>query len=139
NSGGGAGGSIHLSARTISGTGTISANGARGNNLGGGGAGGAIAFSSDTNSFTGAITATGGGGANYGGTGIIVLSRVTLTQPNTPSLILDNGGNRGAKTPLISAGSVFDVTITGGAVASNTLPIYGQWRNLLIGSNSVFQ
>jgi hypothetical protein len=138
NVGGGGGGSIRISARTISGTGTISANGGAGNNAGGGGSGGAIALYTDVNLFSGPITAIGGGGANFGGAGTFYLSR--FTQPSTPQLFVDNGGNRGSITPLGNLLDISDLTIANGAVVSNTAILSaGQMRNLVIGSNSVLE
>jgi len=58
--GGGAGGSIHLSAGAFAGTGTIDAGGGRGYNQGGGGGGGRIAVEYGAREFAGAILACGG-------------------------------------------------------------------------------
>ena len=136
NAGGGGGGSIILSAGTISGTGTITANGGNGNGRGGGGGGGAISISTDTNLFSGTITAYGGGfGTNSGGAGTIYLRGLKLEPPS--QLIVDNGGNRGAKTPLRLNNIVGDMTVAGGAVVSNGIAAINQIRSLLIGSNSV--
>jgi hypothetical protein len=138
NSGGGGGGSVRLSARTISGTGIISANGGAGNNLGGGGAGGAIAFYVDTNLFSGVIHAFGGSGFNFGGAGTEYFSQFAFAKTFS-QLIVDNGGNRGAKTLITSSTDISDLTVTGGAVVSNTVVILAQLRNLLVGTNSALQ
>ncbi len=69
--GGGAGGSINLSADTFAGNGVISARG--GNAGGGGGGGGRVFISTNNNSFSGAQRAFGGtGNGQYGGAGTIV-------------------------------------------------------------------
>ena len=121
NSGGGAGGSIFLSVKTLSGSGIISANGGAANNLGGGGGGGPVSLSADTNLFTGSITATGGSGANYGGAGIVVINPSSIGT-KTPKLIIDNGGNQGARTPLPVQADIDTLSILGGASVSNTSP-----------------
>ena len=75
NSGGGSGGSIWLTAGTITGSGIISANGGAGEPiLGGGGGGGRIALYSPTNTFTGLTTVLGGDGAERGENGTIYIS-----------------------------------------------------------------
>ncbi len=69
-SGGGSGGSIWLTAQTLSGAGGIAAQGGNGEPIhGGGGGGGRIAISSITNTFTGTASAYGGVGAQRGGAG----------------------------------------------------------------------
>lgn len=67
--GGGAGGSIHVSAGTLSGAGTIDAGGGKGFNQGGGGGGGRIAIAYGANAFTGALVACGGTSAVAGRAG----------------------------------------------------------------------
>ncbi len=141
-SGGGSGGSIQVSAGTLSGAGTFSANGGAANTLvGGGGGGGRIAVSFNTNFFTGTMTARGGAGATYGGAGTVYLA------VNSPAggggiplqLNVDNGGNIGAATPIASYPvSGFDFNITGGAIMSDGTTTSPSFRNLLIGSNSTF-
>jgi hypothetical protein len=141
NSGGGAGGSISVSAATISGAGTISANGGDANDssgLGGGGGGGRIAISYVTNSFTGAMTAFGGAGANDGGAGTLYLKRSSPFE-GLGQLIIDNGGPRGAVTPLLNPVGTFDLTVTGGGVLSNTFSTTLQLGNLLVGSNGTLR
>jgi hypothetical protein len=74
-SGGGAGGSVWVKAKTLAGGGTISANGGDGELLGGGGGGGGrIAIYSPTNSFAGFTNVNGGFGANSGQAGTIFAS-----------------------------------------------------------------
>lgn len=74
-SGGGSGGSVWITAGTLSGAGTISATGGNGVFYGGGGGGGGrIAISALSNQFTGTTNASGGGGASPGQAGTICLS-----------------------------------------------------------------
>jgi hypothetical protein len=74
-SGGGSGGSIYLTAGTLAGAGTISADGGNGSESGGGGGGGRIAIYYDTDTFSGTVTASGGAGLSPGGTGTIFYLR----------------------------------------------------------------
>jgi hypothetical protein len=139
NAGGGGGGSIQLSARTIRGTGTISANGGNGFGPGGGGGGGAVALFTDTNLFSGTLTAYGGLAINSGGAGTVYMTSYNRQTGFGPQLIVDNGGTRGAKTPLPFSADVSDLTVTGGAfVASNSVTQFPTLRNLFIGSNSTW-
>ena len=79
--GGGAGGSIWLTARQIDGFGLITANGGQGEDSGGGGGGGGrIAINSRTNNFVGAIYARGGVGANPGQNGTVLVSNIPAPQ-----------------------------------------------------------
>jgi len=79
--GGGAGGSIWLTARQIDGFGFITANGGQGEESGGGGGGGGrIAINSRTNKFTGGIFASGGPGANAGQNGTIDIASIPPPQ-----------------------------------------------------------
>jgi len=74
-SGGGAGGSVWISAGTLSGAGNISAMGGYGAPLGGGGGGGGrIAIYAPTNNFIGTTNASGGSGASPGQPGTLFLS-----------------------------------------------------------------
>ena len=110
--GGGAGGSLWLTAKTLSGSGSISANGGAGNGFGGGGAGGRIALYYQTNNFTGPIDAHGGicmMGA--GGAGTIYFKPNNQTQGN---VVVDNDGLPGASTPLNSGN--FNLSVGGGAL-----------------------
>lgn len=131
--GGGSGGSVYLTVGTLSGAGVISANGGTGEApLGSGGGGGRIAIYYATNQFVGAITASGGPGGSRGGAGTI------FSQPNnytTGHLRVDNGGIRGAMTGISGLTNVETLTITGGAIVSNTTTSL-VISNLLIGSNS---
>ena len=71
--GGGSGGSIYVTTDTVSGSGSITANGGPGYWIGGGG-GGRIAIYYETNSFSGTARVNGGsgnGGANYGQPGTV--------------------------------------------------------------------
>lgn len=136
NGGGGSGGAVLLEAGTLSGAGTISANGGAGDNVGGGGGGGRIAVSYVTNSFAGTITARGGSGAHYGGAGTIVtgIFNAALAFPDFPQLIVDNGGNRGSNTLISGAPASADVFVNSGAAV--TLPAGSTtWKSLTIASN----
>jgi len=139
NSGGGAGGSILVNVGSLSGSGAILATGGNANNLGGGGGGGRIAVFYRTNSFAGNASAHGGAGANFGGAGTVYLSRTSFGQTASQQLLVDNGGTRGANTPLSGLSGTFDLTVTGGAILSNTASLFElNLGNLLIGSNSAF-
>lgn len=97
NSGGGAGGSIHINASKLEGTGVILADGGAGEWVdGGGGAGGRIALHLGASTFTGTLFARGTG-ARPGGAGSIYTRTGTETGGE---LVLDNGGNNGALSPL---------------------------------------
>jgi hypothetical protein len=142
NGGGGSGGTVSLSAKVFSGSGTISANGGAGNAAGGGGGGGHIAISYSTNQFAGSLTARGGSGANFGGAGIIY----TAWNPGIPGflgtgpqLIFDNGGAQGGYTPLFPFQGTVNLTITGGAIMIPTNSfIESTLAGLFIGSNSMW-
>lgn len=98
NTGGGAGGSIYLTAGTIAGSGRILADGGSGEWVdGGGGGGGRIALHANTLAFNGAVYARGGGGYQRGGAGTIYRKLAGQTEGE---LVLDNGGNAGALTPF---------------------------------------
>lgn len=97
NAGGGAGGSLHVTAGTLSGSGEMLVDGGVGEWVeGGGGAGGRIALHLGRDAFTGTKFARGGG-RRYGGSGTI-FTRIGSETGGT--LVLDNGGNGGALTPL---------------------------------------
>jgi hypothetical protein len=75
NYGGGAGGSLWLTANRLEGTGRISAAGGDGELFGGGGGGGGrIVVAFRTNAFAGVLSAQGGGGYLAGGDGTIYVS-----------------------------------------------------------------
>ena len=127
--GGGAGGSIYLKAGTFSGNGMIAANGGSGaNSLGGGGGGGRVAMIATSYSYAGGVQCFGGDGANYGGAGTIYLA------PSN-ELILDNGGNAGASTPLAPVNGV-NVVIQHGAWAPLSGSTSFSFENLTVASNS---
>jgi hypothetical protein len=134
NSGGGSGGSLWLSPRTLLGGGVISANGGAGDpSFGGGGGGGRIYVTCLSNVFSGPITAFGGNGAARGGAGTVYLH---ATFPNTDLVVLDNGGVSGTNSGLgnVSSG-IGDLTLKAGAalLISSSLPFH----NVTIGSNAV--
>jgi hypothetical protein len=97
NSGAGAGGSIHITSARLEGSGAILADGGAGEWVdGGGGAGGRIALHLGTSTFDGSLFARGMG-ARPGGAGTIY-TRLGLETGG--ELVLNNGGNRGALSPL---------------------------------------
>ncbi|HET7624050.1 MAG TPA: hypothetical protein VFM25_02205, partial [Verrucomicrobiae bacterium] len=115
--GGGSGGSIWISAETLSGTGAISANGGNGLNNGGGGGGGRIAVSGGISGFAGTMSAHGGIGFNSGGAGTIY----TKDDAKDGALLLvDNSGISGAGTPLPSLYFATDLAIAEGAMVTST-------------------
>lgn len=98
--GGGSGGSIWIAAATLSGSGTITANG--GNGLGwdrrtGGGGGGRIAVETTVLSHTGTIQAIGGTGYVAGGAGTVFFKDRAKTLGD---LVVANGGRNGNTTPF---------------------------------------
>jgi hypothetical protein len=103
--GGGAGGSLWLAAQTLAGTGRLSANAGNGAIVSeedsGGGGGGRVALYFETNTFAGTLVAQGGSGYVAGGAGTIFRKSPAQSYGD---LLLDNGGNAGARTPL-AAGS----------------------------------
>ena len=130
-SGGGSGGSVWLTALTLFGSGTITANGGSGDPAhGGGGGGGRIAVQCEATDFAGSMAAYGGAGANIGGAGTVY----TQLSEETPLLVIDNGGQSGANTPIYSIGLI-DMLVQGnaGAVSTGGLKV----GNLTIASNSL--
>jgi hypothetical protein len=134
-SGGGAGGSLWISAGSLIGSGVISANGGSGSDLGAGGAGGRISVGNLSNSqlspgalnFSGTMTAAGGGGYANGGAGTIYMAGPAVVQlpplPPPPlggQLLVDNGGVAGTNTPVSTAlgapSTSFNLIIQNGAV-----------------------
>lgn len=101
NSGGGAGGSIWVTAASVAGTGAISANGGAGEYIdGGSGAGGRIALYGGVNEFTGSVTAYGGtAGSQRGGAGTIYRR---LAGTAFGQVLVHNGGAWGNYTPLLA-------------------------------------
>src|SRR5439155_3946470 len=114
---GGSGGSLWLTAGTLSGSGVISANGGSGDYpQGGGGGGGRIAVYHGANYFSGSISVYGGPGAIYGGAGTI------YTRANNDpvgKVLVDNGGVIGTNTP-VSAAETFALTVSGGATVNSS-------------------
>ena len=108
NGGGGSGGTVNIMAGTLSGAGSITANGggswmaANGDyGEGGGGSGGRIAIYCDTNDFHGAITSYGGtSNAGVGACGTIFEK---CGESGTGHLLLGNGNERGAITPVLGS------------------------------------
>jgi hypothetical protein len=120
----GSGGSIWLTIGTLQGSGSISANGGSGRSDcdGGAGGGGRIAVYYDNAvgfSFANQVFALGGGPFNcpntlWGGAGTIYLKG--SSQP-VGDLLVNNGGNLGALTPLTSS-EPFNLTVSSNAVVS---------------------
>jgi len=96
NTSGGSGGSINLSASTISGGGTISANG--GDSYYAGGSGGRIKLSADTISFSGSIQAYGGKNSPTVAVGSAGTIYKKLSSQTYGELIINNGSS----TPYLS-------------------------------------
>jgi hypothetical protein len=114
-SGGGAGGSILLSAQTITGSGLVSVDGGAGEPIrGGGGGGGRIAIYAGTNLFSGTTLARGGSGFVIGGAGTFY-TRDT-NQP-VGQVLVDNGGRSGTNSIFTSTEPV-NLTVQGGAIVS---------------------
>ena len=132
-SGGGSGGSIWLTVGTLSGAGSITANGGSGaGSLGGGGGGGRIYVSSSNNSFTGTLAAYGGGGANWGGAGTALIQTTELNDQQ----VLDNGGHvRCQHAVAIREPDEPDSAQRGNWMALGSLSL----ANLLVGSNGWLQ
>jgi hypothetical protein len=85
--GGGAGGSIWLSAQTLAGVGAVLASGGAGEpDAGGGGGGGRVALYAASNFFSGTVTAVGGRGAGRGGPGAFIADSAP-TRPVRLSMI----------------------------------------------------
>lgn len=137
NAGGGAGGSIWITARNLSGKGAVIANGGAGHlPSGGGGGGGRVAVSTtgtETNSFTGIFSARGGAGFVNGGAGTIYLD-LEKGDSFVPTLLVDNGGVRGTNTLVnLSTTKNYDLTIRSGGIANG---VVASPRDLFIGSNA---
>jgi hypothetical protein len=132
--GGGAGGSVWLTAGTLAGNGIISANGGTGNVVGGGGSGGRVHLQYGVNAFQGGVTAYGGGGYAWGGAGTIYTAANGQT---TGQVLVDNGGHSGTNTLLFPFSPAFDLSVRGGAVASPSAS-YLVLSNLFVTSGGVF-
>jgi hypothetical protein len=114
NQGGAAGGSIWITAATLSGAGAITANGGGGEWVdGGGGAGGRIALHVGRQDFTGRVAANGGGGRQVGGAGTVY---VRLPGRPAGQVLVENAGRWGAYTPL-TAPEPFDLVVSNRAQA----------------------
>ncbi|MCK4463476.1 MAG: DUF2341 domain-containing protein, partial [Candidatus Omnitrophica bacterium] len=116
--GGGSGGSVYITTGTLAGTNagaTITANGGAGNGgYGGGGAGGRIAIYYTTNTYSGTTKAYGGTGYSLEGAAGTIYTE-SSSQING-DLKVDNNGNSGEITPLLSQNWIFDnVTISDSA------------------------
>jgi hypothetical protein len=135
-SGGGSGGAIWLTVGTLTGAGTISANGGSGGlPSGGGGAGGKISITYGTNTFIGTISAHGGAGAVAGGAGTIYSIPNYLTSLNA-NLTADNGGLKGANT-LLDLSTLAQLSVLGGAGVTDMFPTV-TLSSLVVSSNSVW-
>lgn len=151
--GGGAGGSIWITAGSITGTGTITASGGTGTvrfgtiNPTGGGSGGRIAiYATQAYSFSGSIEAKGGTGplAN-GGPGTIYLSY----PGGQDALLVDNDNVTGASAALIAGEYLFDsiqltnlgdltvMTPTSVITLDNATLIAGDGTGRLIGQGTI--
>jgi len=129
-SGGGAGGSVWISAGSLSGAGNISALGGTGAPLGGGGGGGGrIAIYAPTNNFTGTTSVRGGGGWSPGEGGTVLLSgafpdfQIVSQSPtglvmNAVSFV-DLGFNDAVDSASVSAWNFMLVTPAGALALSN--------------------
>jgi hypothetical protein len=103
-SGGGAGGSIWLTANALTGGGVVSASGGDGELLnGGGGGGGRVALYSPANTFTGLVSVVGGAGANAGQAGTVFVST------NLPGFQVVVHSPSGVVSNVVSSG---DLTFT---------------------------
>lgn len=129
--GGGSGGSIWISAATISGNGSLNVRGGAGEPIhGGGGGGGRITLDFQTNLFAGTISATGGAGWQRGGAGTIL-----VRSNGTEGVItIDNGNLTGAGTPLNFSNPV-DLILLGRAVGLTVNASTVTVGSLLVRSN----
>ncbi len=131
--GGGSGGSIYVTGcATLAGGGTISANGGgsvpnAGGSGGGGGGGGRIAVQANASSFSGKMTAYGGGSVYAGGAGTIYTQFGSAGQ-----LVIDNDGQTGTNTPIVSAPDA-GLVVQNGAVGVFGSP--SAFNSLVINSN----
>ncbi len=130
--GSGAGGSLWINAKALTGGGWLSARGGIGGITqgGGGGGGGRIALYYTQNTFTGSISAAGGLGFQNGGAGTIYTK---LSVDPGGQVLVDNAGNAGL-TRLYSSGwpaeLVFDLTLSGAAIVKPDAP--QTFRNLVM-------
>ncbi|MFZ5468257.1 MAG: fibronectin type III domain-containing protein, partial [Myxococcota bacterium] len=115
-SGGGAGGSIFVTAGSFSGAGIIDASGGAGGNTagqeGGGGGGGRIAIYTKLSTFNGIVSSSGGAALNPGAQGTIVFplgdSLITLV---TPPKDAQSDGQLSWSGPTLPTGGVYTVYV----------------------------
>jgi len=122
-SGGGAGGSVNITAVTLNGNGAIRANGGDSGNtsVAGGGGGGRIAlYYGNKDLYDGTITAFGGNGYVGGGAGTIYLKDDALL---TGGLWIQGNRSNRASTLLNATTPEADVVVTGAAWAEVTAPL----------------
>jgi len=117
NGGGGSGGSVYITAPSLTGAGAIDASGGACNGLQPltGGGGGRIAVMASTASFSGSIRAYGGSGVSYGSPGTIYLK----PSGTNGTLVVNNNGNVPVGvtylgTPTSSGTYTFDSIYTAG-------------------------
>ena len=128
-SGGGSGGSIWINTGTLSGAGTISANGGVGG-VGGGGAGGggriALYYTTDASSVT---KQTFGGATTVGGGAGTIFTKATAS--TTGDLLVDNNNVAGANTTMPGTVALDNLTIRNSSVfvAPASLYIAGNYVN----------
>jgi hypothetical protein len=133
NAGGGAGGSIWVTASKLTGSGVIAAAGGDGDLWnGGGGGGGRIAIYAPNNLFTGVTNVDGGWGAYAGQTGTVFLATAPLAfavASQSPSGIVSNTVshvdlhfNEALNSPSVSA-SDFTITTPSGILPAESLGV----------------
>ncbi|MFH1784517.1 MAG: Ig-like domain-containing protein [bacterium] len=139
-SGGGAGGSIHITAKELAGNGLINSDGGNGGNWGGGAGGGRIAIFYETNTFAGDITAYGGIGAsgdiedNNGGAGTVYIKSLT----DEGELLIDNNNIVGRlTTPTINSNIFHKLTVRNKARFEILPAVDLTVTNLIISGNAV--
>ena len=120
--GGGSGGSILLDVGTLQGGGSITANGGQAGvvSTAGGGAGGRIALLYAGNAFTGLVSARGALGFQCGAAGTVYTRSSSQADGD---LLIENGSNAGAITPLDPPGSFDSVVIDDGALVHLESPL----------------
>lgn len=142
NGGGGSGGSVWITAHRVVGAGTITVNGGDGRDFGGGGSGGRIAVTVSeyqTGDFAGSLSARGGLGygqvnADFnGGAGTILCN---LEPSATNRVVVDNGGFKAGKTPLVGM-PLARLEIKGGGVAIDQTPLPTLSGLLVAGGSSL--
>lgn len=135
--GGGAGGSIYVTAGTLSGSGLIGANGGNGGGTrGGGGAGGRIALYYTVSTFSGVVSASGGWGYQNGAAGTIFSK---LSAQVNGDLLIDNGNGVGAVTTLPDGTYNFGtITIRNKAKADLSPGAVVTAVNLIVANGGIF-